>query len=374
MTTLGIIGSGQLGRMLALAALPLGVHCRFLALGDDAAIREFAHGFAPIGDAAIEHGFATGCTAITTEIENIDAALLARVTAHAPVWPPQQAIAHKRDRRAERALLDRLGLPQPRWAETTDSAQDSAAVAAQLAAAWQHLGGAVRAKAAVGGYDGRGQWRLSDAASVTHVDLAAAPFVLEAEVAFDEEFSVIAAFPGDGAAPRFWTPSVNQHVRGILSRCEVAAGRIAVDVEARAQEIVGRLGQALNYRGVLAVEMYRVGEQVLVNEFAPRVHNSGHWTIEGAAVSQFENHVRAALGMPLGSTALRAPCISWNVIGAWPDRHALLDIADLHLHDYGKAPRAGRKLGHLTLVGATASDARVQRIDALIEASRVLAP
>ena len=380
-STLGIIGSGQLGRMLAFAALPLGVHCRFLARGDQDAVATFA-GVVPAGRPpagseaevpAAEQAFARGLSALTTEIENVDAATLARLAAAEPacaLWPPAAAIACKRDRREERALLARLGLPQGAWAATSGAAPAAspAALRGQLADAVAAVGTPCRVKAAVGGYDGRGQWRIAGPADIDRVDLAAAPFVVEAEVPFDEEFSLIGVFAGDGSAPRCWTPAVNRHADGMLVRSEVAAGRVSLALQLAAEHILTRLGHALGYRGVLALELYRVGDAVLVNEFAPRVHNSGHWTIEGATCSQFENHVRAVLGLPLGDTRLRAPCVSWNVVGRWPDRTALLRIPDLHVHDYDKSPRAGRKLGHLTLWDAHPDDGRARAVEALLAA------
>jgi 5-(carboxyamino)imidazole ribonucleotide synthase len=375
MTTLGIVGSGQLGRMLVLSALPLGVRCRVLALGDDAAVRDFAHCHAPIGDAAAEAAFAADVAAITTEIENIDGALLERLAAHAPVWPPRQALSCKRDRRAERELLSSLSLPQPDWTATRvppGGADDATRVRAELRAAVERVGLPARVKVAVGGYDGRGQWRVAAPADLDRVDAAAAPFVVEAEVPFDAEFSLVGAFAGAGAPPRFWTPGINRHASGILWRCDVGDGRVDAATVARGSAIVTTLGHALDYRGVLAVELYRVGGDVLVNEFAPRVHNSGHWTLDAAASSQFENHVRAVLGWPLAATTLRAPCVSWNVIGAWPARERLLAVEDLHLHEYGKSARPGRKLGHVTLCGAAGGDPRIDHVEALLLAARRL--
>jgi 5-(carboxyamino)imidazole ribonucleotide synthase len=375
--TLGIIGSGQLGRMLALAALPLGVHCRFLARGDADAVANFSGtvSVAPASDPrAAERAFAQGLTALTTEIENVDAATLARLAEAEPgcaLWPPAAAIACKRDRREERALLARLGLPQGAWAATPDVDPGAARETLRrgLEAAVAAVGTPCRVKAAVGGYDGRGQWRVAAAADIDAVDLAAAPFVVEAEVPFDEEFSLLGTFAGDGSAPRCWAPTVNRHADGMLVRSEVAEGRIPLALQLAAEDVLTRLGHALGYRGVLALELYRVGNAVLINEFAPRVHNSGHWTIEGASCSQFENHVRAVLGLPLGDTRLRAPCVSWNVVGRWPDRAALLRIPDLHVHDYVKAPRAGRKLGHLTLWDARPDDGRARAVEALLAAA-----
>ena len=375
--TLGIIGSGQLGRMLAIAALPLGVQSRFLPRGDHTSVADFAGLVRPAGDDArtAEPAFVRGLEVMTTEIEDVDAGTLARLAAHAArdglacaLWPPAAAIACKRDRRGERTELARLGLPQGAWAATPDPADSDTAGErrAQLLAAIERVGMPCRVKAAIGGYDGRGQWRITTLADVERVALAAAPFVVEAEIAFDEEFSLLGVFAGDGSPPRCWTPTVNRHADGILVRSEVAPARLPLALQLVAERILGTLGQALGYRGVLAIELYRIGNDVLINEFAPRVHNSGHWTIEGAACSQFENHVRAVLGLPLGDTRLLAPCVSWNVLGAWPDRAALLQVPGLHVHDYAKSPRPGRKLGHVTLWDAQSEDGRAHAVQALL--------
>lgn len=371
--TLGIIGTGQLARMLALAAVPLGVRCRFLVRGDHGAVAPFTGVHAADDRAA----FMAGLDALTTEIENVDAATLDALQAvagpHTRLWPPATAIASKRDRRAERRLLAGLDLPQGAWVATPDpehpgGAARAAAVLADLHAAVDQVGLPCRIKAAIGGYDGRGQWRITARADLAAVDPAAAPFVVEAEVAFDAELSVIGAFAGSRAAPRCWTPAINTHRSGILARSIVAASGTPDALRQQAEALLATLGHALDYRGVLALELYRVGERLLINEFAPRVHNSGHWTLEGAACSQFENHVRAVLGMPLGDTGLRGPCVSWNVIGRWPDRDALLRIPGLALHDYAKAPRAGRKLGHLTLRDAGLDDDRARVVEAALAA------
>jgi len=356
MKTLGIIGGGQLGRMLALSAIPLGVRCRFLVPKDDAALLGFTDRHAQ-NDPADLAQFAHGLDAATTEIETIDPRIFADVMKHAPLWPTPGALDLKRDRRREREHLTSLGLPQPRWAQ--------AGIHADLAAACAQAGFPCRVKAASGGYDGRGQWKVKSVADIAAIPADAAPYTVEAEIDFRGEFSLVAVRAQDGEI-RFWTPSLNVHRDGILVRTEPdIAGVVSREEIADGERCVRALMQSLDYRGVLAVEFFRTGSGILINEFAPRVHNSGHWTIEGAATSQFENHVRAVLGLPLGSTALRAPVITWNVLGKWPERATLLAIPGLAVHDYGKAERPGRKIGHVTL--EQPSVAAIARIEQLLD-------
>jgi 5-(carboxyamino)imidazole ribonucleotide synthase len=348
MKTLGIIGGGQLGRMLALSAIPLGVQCRFLVPQDDAALQDFGARYSQRDPAGIED-FARGLDAATTEIETIDPRIFAQVMQHAALWPTPAALDLKRDRRREREHLVTLALPQPRWAPADD--------VQALGDACAQVGFPCRVKAASGGYDGRGQWKIATPADVAGVPAQAAPFTVEAEIDFRGEFSLVAVRGADGDI-RFWTPSLNLHRDGILVRTEPDVnGMVPREDVVEAERCVRALMQSLDYRGVLAIEFFRTGSGILINEFAPRVHNSGHWTIEGALTSQFENHVRAVLGLPLGSTALRAPVVTWNVLGQWPDRAQLLAIDGLALHDYGKAERAGRKIGHVTLQAPDAARA-----------------
>jgi 5-(carboxyamino)imidazole ribonucleotide synthase len=274
---------------------------------------------------------------------------VSQVMAHAALWPTPLALDLKRDRRREREYLTALALPQPAWSQ--------AGIHADLPAACAHTGFPCRVKAASGGYDGRGQWRVKSAADIALIPPEAAPFTVEAEIDFRGEFSLLAVRGVDAGGSedlRFWAPAINVHRDGILVRTEPDDGALPAEDVAAAEGCVRSLMRALDYRGVLAVEFFRTGSGILVNEFAPRVHNSGHWTIEGAVTSQFENHVRAVLGMPLGSTALHRRVITWNVLGRWPSREALLAVPGLHVHDYGKAERPGRKIGHVTLAMPTA--------------------
>lgn len=358
MKTLGIIGGGQLGRMLALSAIALGVRCRFLVPKDESAVKDF-NGRHPQLEADEIVRFARGLDAATTEIETIDPRIFSAVMQHAALWPTPQALDLKRDRRREREHLAALRLPQPAWAQ--------AGIHADLPAACEKVGFPCRVKAASGGYDGRGQWRLASQADIATLPAEAAPYTVEAEIDFRGEFSLVAV-RGVGGDICFWTPSLNVHRDGILVRTEPdVGGTVSREEVAEGERCVRVLMQSLDYRGVLAVEFFRTGGDILINEFAPRVHNSGHWTIEGAVTSQFENHVRAVLGLPLGSTALRVPVVTWNVLGSWPDRTALLAVDGLSVHDYGKAERAGRKIGHVTLDRPTPE--RIAMVERLLPGS-----
>ena len=295
MKTLGIIGGGQLGRMLALSAIPLGVRCRFLVPKDDAALLDFGGRHSQLDPADID-AFTHGLDAATTEIETIDPRIFAQVMKHAPLWPTPAALDLKRDRRREREHLAALGLPQPRWAQ--------AGLHADLPAACAQVGFPCRVKAASGGYDGRGQWKVAAATDIAAIPVEAGPFTVEAEIDFRGEFSLVAVrgVAADGGEDiRFWTPSLNVHRDGILVRTEPdVAGTVSPAEVGEGERCVRALMQSLDYRGVLAVEFFRTGTGILINEFAPRVHNSGHWTLDACLVSQFENHIRAIAGWPLG--------------------------------------------------------------------------
>jgi 5-(carboxyamino)imidazole ribonucleotide synthase len=217
-----------------------------------------------------------------------------------------------------------------------------------------------------GGYDGKGQHVLREAADldVAWTELGdAGPLILETLVPFDRELSVIAVRGLDGEVA-CWPLVENRHELGILRLSRAPASGVDDALQARAEQLASRLLDDLEHVGVLTVELFQVGDTLLANEIAPRVHNSGHWTIEGAVTSQFENHLRAILGWPLGDTAARGPSVMLNCIGLLPDRDAILAVPGAHFHDYGKAPRTGRKVGHVT-VTATSDDELDERLRAL---------
>jgi 5-(carboxyamino)imidazole ribonucleotide synthase len=321
LAVVGVIGGGQLGRMLALAGLPLGLSFRFLDPSADAPAREV--GELLVGDyddPELLDRLARGAEVVTYEFENVPVEAARRVGA----VPAAPALEAAQDRLAEKRLFRRLGIPTVRFDD------EVASFPALL-------------KTRRLGYDGKGQ-RLVETRPVPDPG-----HVLEERVPFDRELSLLAVRGRDGDT-RFYPLVENVHEGGIL-RSSLAPAPDAP--QARAQEYATRLLDELGYVGVLALELFEVGGELLANELAPRVHNTGHWTIEAAATSQFENHLRAVLGLPLGSTDVRAPSLMLNLIATVPPSAHVLAVPGAHLHLYGKEPRPGRKLGHVTLLDPT---------------------
>jgi 5-(carboxyamino)imidazole ribonucleotide synthase len=262
-----------------------------------------------------------------------------------PVWPPPAALEAAQDRLAEKQLFTKVGLSVPAYA-----AVDSLA---GLDDALERLGTPAVLKTRRLGYDGKGQAIIRDPllAEDAWRSVGEVPCLLEALVEFDRELSIVAARGSDGATVCY--PLVeNHHADGILRRTIAPAPALSPALQGAAEDHVHSVMAELGYVGVLAIELFQVGHSLLGNEMAPRVHNSGHWTIEGAETSQFENHLRAVCGLPLGSTDAIGLSALVNLIGEMPDRAAVLEIPGAHLHDYGKEPRPGRKLGHITVRAA----------------------
>lgn len=342
MTTVGILGGGQLARMLALAGAPLGV--RFLIVDNvaDACAGQVAplitadwRDFDALAD------FAQRSDIVTFDFENVPADTAHWLSEHTRVSPNPRALALAQDRLAEKNLFRDLGLETPDYA-TVDSRAD-------LVRGIERVGLPAVLKTRRLGYDGKGQFRLRSAADVDAAwnALGGVPLILEAWVAFDREVSVIAVRSRDGEL-RTYPLVQNWHADGILS-ASLAPAPDATALNAAALAHARAIGERLDYVGVFAVELFERDGRLLGNEMAPRVHNSGHWTIEGAPCSQFENHVRAVLGLPLGDTAALGTSVMLNWIGELPDATPVLAEPRAHWHDYGKAPRAGRKVGHATL-------------------------
>jgi 5-(carboxyamino)imidazole ribonucleotide synthase len=324
MAIVGVIGGGQLGRMLALAGIPLGLSFRFLDPAPDAPAGEV--GELLVGaydDPELLDRLADGAAAVTYEFENVPVEAALRVAA----IPGAAALEAAQDRLVEKQLFRRLGILTARMDDEVET------FPALL-------------KTRRLGYDGKGQ-RLVE----TRVSGTVPGHVLEERVEFDRELSLLAVRGHDGDT-RFWPLVENVHEDGILRTSRAPASEAP---QAEAEEYGARLLDELGYVGVLALELFDLGGKLLANELAPRVHNTGHWTIEGSATSQFENHLRAILGRPLGSTASRASFMV-NVIGSVPPADEVLRVPGAHLHLYGKEPRPGRKLGHVTLVEPTAAD------------------
>ncbi len=345
-STIGIIGGGQLGRMLAMAAAQLGYRVHILDPDSDCCAGEVAAKLvvADYVDRAALAEFAAHVDVATYEFENIDAAPLAEVEDKVPVFPPLSALRIAQDRLREKDFAAQHGGTPARWAEVSNAAALSAALAS--------TGMPAILKTTRFGYDGKGQVRIASTADIGPASILAdaGPAVLEAMVSFEHEFSVLVVRGQDGATA-IWESPENVHVAGILATSTVPPHEQIMAQLVEARDLAVRIADALDYVGVLALEFFASAQGPVFNEMAPRVHNSGHWTIEGAFTSQFENHIRAICGLPLGDTALVTAGVEMtNLIGndvaAWP---ALMAERGTHVHLYGKGEaRAGRKMGHVT--------------------------
>ena len=319
--TVGCIGGGQLGRMLALDGAPLDVRFRFLDPSPDACAAEVGELLVgPYDDPDLLDRLADGADAVTYEFENVPVEAARRVGA----VPDARALERGQDRLVEKELFRSLGIPTARYGSLEDSGLPALVKSRRL------------------GYDGKGQRVVESIVLLDDDELA------EEVVAFDRELSIVAARGHDGQTA-FYPLAENEHRGGILAVSRAPAPDAP---QGAAEEIATKLLDALGYVGVLAVELFEVAGTLLANEFAPRVHNTGHWTIDGAVTSQFENHVRAVLGLPLGSTEALGEGVMVNLVGEAPALERLLGVPGVHVHLYGKTPRPGRKLGHVTLVGA----------------------
>ena len=339
--TVGIVGGGQLARMLALAGYPLGLHFIVLDPAKDACAGQVAtqlHGEYDDPDALDE--LARRCDVVTFDFENVPAAALEHLAAEVPVAPNPRALGTAQDRLAEKTLFRELDIPTPVYAAVDSREELSIAVAT--------TGLPAVLKTRRFGYDGKGQRVLRERADLNAAwaELAGHALILEGFVPFTRELSILAARSADGTTV-FWPLVENVHTGGILrlSRAPADAEALEATARAHAQAVL----DALDYVGVLAIEFFDVGGTLIANEMAPRVHNSGHWTLEGAETSQFENHLRAVCGLPLGSTRAVGYSAMLNFIGRLPEPGPFLATPGLHWHDYGKAPRSGRKVGHATL-------------------------
>lgn len=341
--TIGILGGGQLGRMLGLAAARLGYRCHVYAPERNSIAAEVCAAFtcAAWDDAAAMTAFAADCAVVTYEFENVPVPP-PETLGGVPLLPHPRALETAQDRVAEKRFATTLGGRPAPW-RAVDTADD-------LAAALTEIGSPGILKTRRDGYDGKGQWRIMADRDAEGVVLTGQPLVYEAFVEFTCEFSVILCRGGDGTTV-FWDSAENVHHGGILARSTVPASDLVQGQLAEARDLAHKIAQALDYIGVLTVEFFATADGPVFNEIAPRVHNSGHWTIEGAVTSQFENHIRAICGLPLGATALAARSVAMrNVIGdAAEDWPAILSDPANHLHLYGKAAvRPGRKMGHVT--------------------------
>ena len=345
--TIGILGGGQLGYMLALAGYPLGLHFRFLDPSPQAPVGRIAHRVtAEYSDLDALEKFAHGLELVTYEFENVPVEAARFLTKHVSVYPSPEALEAAQDRLSEKKLFQKLGIATASFAEVS-SAND-------LEAAVKKIGLPAVLKTRRMGYDGKGQWVLRTPEDVQRVkaEFSQAALLLEDFVAFQRELSILAVRSRSGETA-FYPLVENHHRNGILRLAVAPAPKLSAALQKAGERAAERVLQELNYVGVLAIEFFESDGELVANEMAPRVHNSGHWSIEGAATSQFENHLRAVLGLPLGSAATTGHSAMLNLIGEVPESAEVLAIPDTHLHLYGKSPRPGRKVGHVTLRAAS---------------------
>lgn len=365
---IGVIGGGQLGRMLALAGIPLGLRFRFLEPADPAPADDVGEVVrAAYDDPAALERFVDGLDVATYEFENVPAESAAWLAERLPVHPAPAALALARDRLHEKQGFERLGIPCAPWRRIDTRAELDAAVA--------ELGLPAVLKTRQLGYDGKGQRVLRQAADLDEAwaALGDRALVLEGFVNFERELSIVAVRSAEGEFAA-WPLVENTHERGVLVHTRAPALGVSAALQAEAEARIASLMDHLGYVGVMALELFEVrgvdagrgSSELWANEVAPRVHNSGHWTQDGARTSQFENHVRAIAGLPLGSCAAEGVTEMVNLLGQLPPLEAVLQEPLAHLHLYGKAPRPGRKIGHVNVNGADAGavHAAAQRIRA----------
>lgn len=363
--TIGILGGGQLGYMLALAGYPLGLHFRFLDPSPEAPVGRIATRItAEFTDRGALKKFAQGLELVTYEFENVPVEAAQFLAERVPVLPAPAALETAQDRLKEKELFQKLGIATTEFAAVANRGA--------LGSAVEQIGLPAILKTCRMGYDGKGQRILRNPEDVNRAknelsseQLASgtrgakgempeqtARFILERFVPFTRELSILAVRGRTGEAAVY--PLIeNHHREGILRLSLAPAPGLESATQRMAEDAARRILESLHYVGVLAIEFFEHQGRLLANEMAPRVHNSGHWTIEGAVTSQFENHLRAVTGQPLGATNGIGCSAMLNLIGEMPDSSEVLAVRDAHLHLYGKTPRAGRKLGHVTLRAAS---------------------
>ncbi len=353
MTTVGILGGGQLARMLALSGAPLGLRFLVLDTVSDACAAQYVPSLqADYRDESALATFAAQVDVATFDFENVPAESARWLSERIPVFPSPRALAIAQDRLAEKSLFRELGIGVPDFADIANRADLDAALA--------RLGAPAILKTRRLGYDGKGQFRirtLADAGAAWDAlgaQASSVGLILEAFVPFERELSVVAVRGRDGEF-RTWPLTENWHEQGVLA-ASLAPARVDAALAAEAISCARRVAESLEYVGVFALELFVREGRLLANEMAPRVHNSGHWSIEGAETSQFENHLRAVLGLPLGDTRMLGHACMLNWIGELPAAAPVLSEACGHWHDYGKSPRPGRKVGHATFRADDASE------------------
>jgi 5-(carboxyamino)imidazole ribonucleotide synthase len=338
----GVLGAGQLGRMLGLAGRALGLELTFLDPTADSPASAVGELLVSDYSDAEALGRLAQARVVTFEFENVPVEAVKALEAKAQVFPGSRALEVAQDRLSEKTCFRSLGIATPAF--------EAVGSLPELLAALSRVGYPAVLKTRRFGYDGKGQAVLRTEADATAAfeRLGAAPLILEGFVPFERELSIIAVRSSAGEVACY--PLVeNHHSAGILRKTLAPAPGVDAELQRAASQHIEKLLAHLDYVGVLALELFQVEGRLVANEIAPRVHNTGHWTIEGAYTSQFENHLRAILGLPLGATDAILPCAMLNLIGDAPDAAAILAVPDAHLHWYGKAPRPGRKVGHITV-------------------------
>lgn len=356
---LALLGGGQLARMLALAGAPLGVRCRVLDPSPDPCAAQVAeHVQGEFTDPAAADRVVDGADVLGFDFENVPAQVLERLQQRLPTRPGPEVLAVTQDRLLEKQAFADLGVAVAPHVAVQDAAQVRAALA--------RFGTALILKTRRFGYDGKGQIRVDHADDVAAAwkQIGGVPLIAEAVVPFVRELSLVAVRSADGEL-RCWPLVENVHIGGILA-LTVAPAQVAPTLADQAQAAARAVAERYAYVGCFALEFFEIDGRVVLNEMAPRVHNSGHWSIEGAHCSQFENHVRALCGWPLGQTTARSPSAMLNLIGQCSGRVEALKLPGVHWHDYGKQPRSGRKVGHVTITAA--------QPQAVVETVRALLP
>jgi 5-(carboxyamino)imidazole ribonucleotide synthase len=353
----GVLGAGQLARMIALAGYPLGLDFIFLDPSVDACANKLGvHLHGNYNDPRLLAQLAEQADVVTYEFENVPADVAGYLASHTQVHPSPKALAVAQDRLVEKNFFHTIEIPTPNFAPVETFAE--------LEQAMTQIGWPAILKSRTQGYDGKGQSVLKspDDLAAAWALLDGVPAIVEAFVPFDREVSIVAVRNTAGSIV-FYPLAENQHRGGIL---RVSQSRAGDGMQQQAEAYVSRLMEALDYVGVLALELFEVDGKLIANEFAPRVHNSGHWTIEGAATSQFENHLRAIAGLPLGETTAIGKSAMVNFIGGLPDSADVLAIDHAHLHLYDKSPRKGRKVADATVCAENEADLSV-RLEQLVK-------
>jgi 5-(carboxyamino)imidazole ribonucleotide synthase len=336
---IGILGGGQLSRMLALAGMPLGLSFAFYTNKHSACVAGLGKQVTgSYQDSQALENFASQADIITYENENIPLDTLDCLSAYKTIYPNSQSLKVMQDRLLEKRFFNQLAIPATPFFAINDKAD--------LLAVVDRLAFPLLVKKRQSGYDGKGQCFISGPDALAYVeDDHCRHAIVEQGVPYDREVSIIAARSSQGELV-FYDLCENLHKHGILAR---TTNQLTDSVSGLAKEYLTQIMQKLDYVGICTLELFQVGDKLIANELAPRVHNSGHWTIEGAVTSQFENHLRSILGWPLGNASSAGEFVMYNILSSMPDKKALLQLDQLHLHDYLKESAPGRKLGHLTL-------------------------